>query len=66
MTPKRKLKDIPKSHLKHIKFEEFKTCLDGKEYQKDCDNYIIRSIIHESYLQKVNKSTLSLFVDKRF
>ena len=32
---------------------------------KKSDNYIIRSINHEMYLQLVRKSTLSLFDDKR-
>ena len=61
---KNKLKGICKSQSKHIKFEE-KKCLDGEDYEKDCDNYIIRSINHEMYLQEVKKSTLSFFDDKR-
>ena len=32
---------------------------------KKNDNYLLRSIIDEMDLQKVNKSTLSLFDDKR-
>ena len=28
---------------------------------KECDNYIIKSINHEMYFQKVRKSTLSVF-----
>ena len=59
-----KLKAICKSQSKHIKFEEYKICLD-EEYQKDCQIYIIRSINHEMYLQKVRKSILSSFDDKR-
>ena len=62
---KYKLKGISKSQSKDIKFEEIKKCLDGEEYQQECDNYIIRSIIHEMVLQKVKKSTLSNFDDKR-
>ena len=62
---KNKIKGISKSQSKHIKFEEYYNCLFGKEYQKECDNYIIRSINHEMVLQKVKKSTLSLFDDKR-
>ena len=50
---KKKLKGIAKSQSKHIKFEEYKSCLDGEEYQKDCDNYILRSLNHEMYLQRV-------------
>ena len=62
---KNKLKGFSKSYSKNIKFEEYKKCLDKKEYQHECDNYIIRSINHEMVLQKVKKSTLSIFDDKR-
>ena len=62
---KNKIKGISKSQTKHIKFEEYYKCSFGREYQKGCDNYIIRSLNHEMYLQKVRKSTLSLFDDKR-
>ena len=48
---KNKLKGVCKSQSKHFKFEEYKNCLDGKEYQKECNNYILRSINHEMYLQ---------------
>ena len=33
-----KLKGISKSQSKPIKFEEYKNCLDGKEYQRECNN----------------------------
>ena len=62
---KNKLKGISKPQSKTIKFEEYKKCLDGEEYQRECDNYIIRSTNHEMVLQKVKKSTLSIFDDKR-
>ena len=62
---KNKIKGFSKSQSKHIKFEEYKKCLDGKEYQRECDNYIIRSINHEIVLEEVKKSTLSIFDDKR-
>ena len=62
---KNKLKGISKSQSKNIKFEEYYNCLFGKEYQRECNNYIIRSINHEMVLQKVKKSTLSVFDDKR-
>ena len=62
---KNKLKGISKSYSRNIKFDEYKKCLDGEEYQRECDNYIIRSINHEMVLQKVKKSTLSIFDDKR-
>ena len=62
---KNKLKGVSKSQSKNIKFEEYKKCLDGEDYQKECDNFIIRSINHDMVLQKVKKSTLSIFDDKR-
>ena len=62
---KNKLKGISKSYSRNIKFDEYKKCLDGEEYQYECDNYILRSINHEMILQKVKKSTLSIFDDKR-
>ena len=60
-----RLKRIFKSYSKDIKFDEYKKCLDGEEYQRECDNYFIQSLNHEMYLQLVQKSTLSLFDDKR-
>ena len=62
---KNKLKGISKSQSKNIKFEEYYNCLFGREYQQECDNYILRSINHDMVLQKVEKSTLSIFDDKR-
>ena len=61
-----KLEGFSKSQSKNIKFEENYNCLFGGKYQKECDKYIIRSINHEMYLQRVKKSTLSQFDDKRF
>ena len=62
---KSNLKGISKSQSKNIKFEEYKKCLDGIEYQSECNNYILRSINHEMHLQKIKKSTLSIFDNKR-
>ena len=62
---KNKLKVISKSQSKHIKFDEYKKCLDGMEYQRECNKYFVRSINHEMLLQEVKKSTLSIFADKR-
>ena len=45
---KNKLNGNSKSQPKNIKFEEYKKCLDGEDYQQECDNFIIRSINHES------------------
>ena len=62
---KNKLKGVSKSQSKNIKFEEYKKFLDGEEYQRECNNYNIESIIHEMVLQEVKKPTLSIFDDKR-
>ena len=58
---KNKLKGVSKSQSKNIKFEEYKKCLDGEEYQQECNNYIIRSINHEMVLQEVKKKLHYLF-----
>ena len=60
-----KLKGVSKSQSKNIKFEEYKKCLDGEDYQRECNNYIIRSINHEMVLQRIKKSTSSIFDNKR-
>ena len=62
---KNKIKGISKSQSKHIKFEKNYNCLFGGEYQRECNNFILRSINHEVVLQEVKKPTLSFFVDKR-
>ena len=59
------LKGVSRSQSQNIKFEEYYNCLIGQEYQQECDNYILRSINHDMVLQKVKKSTLSIFDDKR-
>ena len=63
---KNKLKGISKSQSKFIKFEEYYNCLFDGEYQRECNNCIIRSINHEMVLQEVKKSILSQFDDKRY
>ena len=60
-----KLKGISKSQSKSIQFEDFYNCLFGGNYKQDCDKYLIRSPNHEVYLQRVRKSTLTQFDDKR-
>ena len=62
---KNKLKGVSKSQSKNIKFEKYKNCLDGEKYQEECENYVLRSVNHEIYLQQIKKSTLSIFDDKR-
>ena len=61
---KNRIKRVSKSQSKHIKLDEYKSCLDGEEYQRECNNYIPRSINHEMHLQE-KISTLSIFDDKR-
>ena len=39
-------KGVSEYQSKNINFEEYKKCLDGEEYQRECNNYIIRSINH--------------------
>ena len=58
---KKKMKGISKSQSKHIKFEEYKKCLDGEEYQKDCNNIVFRSINHEMHLQEIKKIDIIYF-----
>ena len=62
---KNKLKDISESQSKNVKFEEYYNCLFGEDYRNECDNYVIRSINHDTYLQKVRKNTPSTFDGKR-
>ena len=62
---RKKLKGVSKSQSKHIKFEEYKNCLDGKKYQEKCETYILRSVNHEMYLQQLKRLTSSIFDDKR-
>ena len=50
---KNKPKGVSKSQSKHNKFDEYYNCLFGGEYQQECVNFIIRSLNHEMYLQRV-------------
>ena len=55
---KNKLTGFSKSQSKHIKFEEYKKCLDGEKNQEVCNNYILRSINHEMHLQETKKNII--------
>ena len=55
---KNQLRGISKSQSKQNKIEDYRKRLDGVDYPKECD---IPSNNHEMDLQKVQKSTLSLF-----
>ena len=52
-----KKKGVSESQSERLKFEEYRKILYGEEYQRECNKYIIRSLNHEMYLQKVKKST---------
>ena len=43
---------------------EYKIRLDGEENENVSDNCILCSIIHEMYLQKIRKTTISIFDDE--
>ena len=45
-----KLKGISKSQSKNIKFEEHYNCVFGGDYQRECDNCVIRPINHNLFL----------------
>ena len=55
---KNKLKGISKSYSKNFIFDQYKKCLDGENYQEECDNYIIKSLNHEMFLQKLKKTNI--------
>ena len=59
------MKGVSKFYSKNIKFQEYKKCLDGEKDQGECENYVSRSVNYDMYLQKMKKSSLSLFDDKR-
>ena len=59
------LRCFSKYQSKNIKFEEYYFCLFGQEYQKQCDNYIFCARNCEMYLQRVQKSILFPFDEKR-
>ena len=62
---KKKLKVFSKIQTKNIKIVEYKFCLDGEKSVNECENYILKSINRDMYLQKIRRTKLSIFVDKR-
>ena len=62
---KNQVKGVSKSQSTSFTFGEYKKSFYGEEYQRECENYILRSVTHEMYLQPLKKATLSLFDDKR-
>ena len=59
------MKGISKNQPNIIKFEGYKKCLDGGKDPEECENYILRSVNHERYLQEEKKSTKSISDDRR-
>ena len=62
---KTKTKRFSKLYSKNIIFEENKKCLDSKKNNEECDNFLLRSVNHDMYLQQIKKISLSFFDDKR-
>ena len=61
---KNKLKGFSKNQSKNNNFDENYNCLFGGKYQQECDNYLIRSLNHEMYLQRVkNLHYLNLMIN---
>ena len=48
----KKFKGISKSQTKNIKFKEYYMCLFGGDYQKECENFIIKSINHDFFFKR--------------
>ena len=59
-----KLKGICKGYRK-IPSEQHQKCLKNETYNKECEQFFIRSHDHEKYLQQIFKKSLSPFDDKR-
>ena len=58
---KDKIEGISKSQSKHIEIEEYGKGLDREECQRECKNYILRSINHEMHLQEIKKINIIYF-----
>ena len=48
-----------------INFDDYYNCLFAGNYRKECENFIIKSMNHDMFLQKVTKNSLSAFEEKR-
>ena len=60
----KKLKGIQKSYSKNIEFDNILSVFN-QIYEKECTQHLILSIIHDMFVQKVTKKSLSPFDDKR-
>ena len=45
-------KGISKSQSKHIRFEEYKKCLDGEEYKKECNIFFFVQLTMKCIFEK--------------
>ena len=59
-----KRRGISKSLSTNIEFEEYHNCFCRAEHRKRCDAYVLRSINHGMYLERVCKF-VSVFEEKR-
>ena len=58
----KKLKSNSKSQPKRVHFEESYSGVFGVNYQKDCDNLIIKSVNHDTYFQKIREVALDIII----
>ena len=58
------MKGVSKSQTKKFEFQDYYNCVFGEKHQKVSNNYILNSINHGMYLQKVSKTTLLAFDEK--
>ena len=52
------LEGFPEPQPKHKKFEGCKMKLGGKEHERVCNNFLLRSINHEMYHREVKKTDI--------
>ena len=60
------LKSSSEPQPENIIIEQYCNCLFVGGNQSECDNNIIKSVNHDINLQKVRKTNLSVFDEKRF
>ena len=60
-----KLKGVQKHQTSKLTFDDYKHCLLSGEEGKKVENFTIKSIKHEMFLQSVTKKSLSSWDTKR-